>query len=186
MSRSVAPIYQLKVTLEGIHPAIWRRVQVPADITLQKLHRALQAVMGWEDYHLHEFAIGDREFGMLDPDFPEDGPEDERWVRLNRLVDRQGARFYYRYDFGDDWSHRLDLETILPRDPEAHYPRCLEGKRACPPEDVGGTPGYYEFLAVLRDPDDPEHEHMVAWSGGNFDPERFDLEAVNEALRRLR
>ncbi len=176
-------IYQLKVTLNGSKPPIWRRVQVPGDITLAKLHRILQAAMGWQDYHLHAFEVAGMEYGQPDPDLH---MRSDKSVKLNQLIPGEKFKFRYEYDFGDSWVHVLEVEKILPPEPEAHYPRCLAGKRACPPEDVGGIWGYADFLAAIRDPEHPEHDELLEWAGGEFDPEVFDLEAVNGQLAKIR
>jgi len=180
-------IYQIKVTLRHSKPPIWRRIQVPADVNLATLHRILQAVMGWADYHLHQFIIDDDCYGEPHPDYEVWGPEmrDERRAELGRLVPEEGLKFLYEYDFGDGWEHDLLVEKILPPEPGAGYPRCLKGKRACPPEDVGGVWGYADFLEVIRDPDHPEHEEWLEWVGGEFEPEVFDMEEVNAELEEM-
>jgi hypothetical protein len=130
-------IYQLKVTLQGVRPPIWRRLQVGANTTLPRLHDAIQVAMGWTDSHLHRFFVGTSEYGQPDPDFA-DGMRSEQRVKLAQLVAKEKAGFGYEYDFGDSWTHKIVLEKILPPDPGVHYLRCSAGKRACPPEDVGG------------------------------------------------
>lgn len=184
-SASDTPIYQIKVTLKHFSPPIWRRVLVPADITFAQLHDVTQVVMGWTDSHLHEFTVGDLHIGVPHPDnyYP---VKSERRVRLNEIVSREKFRFSYQYDFGDDWQHEILIEKVLPPDPQQQLPLCIKGKRACPPEDVGGVWGYGDFLDAIRDPNHPEHDDMVEWIGGDFDPEAFDLEEVNPLLRSLR
>jgi hypothetical protein len=177
-----APIYQIKITLDYIKPPIWRRVQVPSTMTLAKLHSVIQAVMGWFDYHLHQFEIDGEYYGVPHPDDFEE-VLDERKVRLDQIVAGEGTKFRYQYDFGDDWQHTLLVEKIVPPDSGVTYPICLKGKRACPPEDVGGPWGYAEFLEAIADPNHPEHEDMLEWSGGDFDPEAFDLADANAELR---
>ena len=174
-------IYQLTVTLVDIEPPIWRRIQVPADITLARLHTVLQVTMGWLDYHLHAFRVGDVEYGRPDPEYVAMGVElkDDRRAKLSKIAPEVGTRFTYQYDFGDNWEHEIVVEEILPSEPRVRYPRVLAGGRACPPEDVGGIPGYADFLEVIGDPTDEEHEHFVEWSGGAFDPEAFDVDAKN-------
>ena len=162
-------IYQLKVTLNHIKPPIWRRVQVPGEIKLGKLHRILQAAMGWTDSHLHAFRIGNENYGVPDPDFSDD-TKNERNIRLDSIA-QQGGRFFYDYDFGDGWEHEIKVEKILPAETAVHYPRCVDGKRACPPEDCGGPPGYEYLLEVLADPEHEEHDSMIEWIGGELDPE---------------
>lgn len=180
-----SPIYQLKVTLQHSKPPIWRRLQVPSDIGLTKLHRVIQTAMGWEDYHLHQFIVGNQSYGVPDPDFMDD-IKSERTVKLNKVLTQPKAKIIYEYDFGDSWQHEILLETILEPEPEAVYPRCLTGKRACPPEDCGGVWGYERFLATISDPNDPEHAELLEWVGGEFDPEAFDCAGVNRKLQKVR
>ncbi|MBI5446542.1 MAG: plasmid pRiA4b ORF-3 family protein [Deltaproteobacteria bacterium] len=185
-SRTTSAVYQLKVTLKGSKPPIWRRFQVAADTTLGDLHPILQRIMGWDDSHLHHFRLGLELFGVPDPDdtFGDD-VEDERDALLRDVLPAEKAKLRYEYDFGDSWDHELILEKILPPEPAAELPRCLTGKRACPPEDCGGLWGYAELLDALSDPRHPEHEEQLEWLGEGFDPEAFDLQAVNAALRAL-
>jgi hypothetical protein len=190
MARAKRPadvqIYQIKVTLEDSKPPIWRRILVRSDVNLEVLHYTLQVVMGWTNSHLHQFIVGQTFYGEPHPDY-EDFMEmrDERRVRLNQIAADEGFKFRYEYDFGDSWMHHLVVEKVLPPEPEQHYPVCIKGKRACPPEDVGGIWGYYGFLEAIQDPDHPEHEDYLEWIGGEFDPEAFDLDEINEALRTL-
>jgi hypothetical protein len=183
-----ADIYQIKVTLEYSKPPIWRRIQVAGDVNLRKLHRILQEVMGWSDYHLHQFIVGEAYYGEPHPDYEGFGFQirDEKRVKLGQIVPGEKFKFFYEYDFGDSWGHQLLVEKILPPEPGIQYPRCLKGKRACPPEDVGGVWGYEGFLEAIRDPDHPEHDDMLEWIGGEFDPEAFDLDEINAALERIR
>jgi hypothetical protein len=177
-------IYQIKVTLHNSKPPIWRRILLPGDITLAQLHDILQAVMGWYDAHLHLFIVEGVRYGVPHPDdFVE--VKSERRVRLNQIAPAVKSKFVYEYDFGDSWEHDLLVEKILPPEAGARYPVCIKGRRACPPEDVGGVWGYAGFLEAIRDPDHPEHEEYVEWIGGEFDPEAFDLDEINAALRRL-
>jgi hypothetical protein len=179
-------IYQIKVTLDDIHPPIWRRIQVPGNTTLLKLHDTLQIVMGWEDYHLHMFTIEGLIYGdPADDEYGDLGTVDEARFKLNQVVCREGQRISYEYDFGDSWGHTLLVEKILPPQEGVRYPLCLKGKRACPPEDVGGVWGYENFLEAIRNPDHDEHEEYLTWIGGEFDPEAFDLEEVNTRLRSM-
>jgi hypothetical protein len=184
---SKGPIYQIKVTLNGIRPPIWRRLLVPGNVTLEKLHYIIQVAMGWTNSHLHQFIVGESYFGEPHPDYDDYiQMNDERRFRLKRITENEGFEFCYEYDFGDSWKHTLLVEKIIDSEPEKQYPVCIEGKRACPPEDVGGVWGYEMFLEALGDPDHPEHEGYLEWVGGEFDPEEFDLEETNEILRELR
>jgi hypothetical protein len=183
-------IYQLKVTLRDSKPPIWRRIQVPGSITLLKLHRVLQVVMGWEDYHLHQYIVDGVYYGTRDPEFELPGMEmeNERGVKLYQIAPDVGSRFVYEYDFGDGWQHQIVVEKLLPpiAGNDGKYPRCIAGKRACPPEDVGGVWGYGDFLKVIRNPAHPDRDGMLEWAGGDFDPEEFDLEDINNALKKVR
>ena len=181
-------IYQIKVTLKHSKPPIWRRIQVRGDTRLDKLHDILQAVMGWWNAHLHQFIVGGNYYGEPNPDDEDWGLEllDETKVRLYQLAAGEKFKFVYEYDFGDSWEHLLLVEKLLPPEKGVSYPCCLKGKRACPPEDVGGVWGYEGFLEAIKDPDHADHEDMLEWVGGDFDPEEFDLAAVNEALQHLR
>ncbi len=178
-------IYQLKVTLKDSKPPIWRRLLVPSDVTLARLHQIIQAAMGWWDYHLHQFIVYGAYYGVPDSEY--EGwleMHDERRFRLNQLT--PGEKFVYEYDFGDSWEHVIQIEKTLPPEPEQSYPLCTKGKRACPPEDVGGVWGYFGFLEAIQDPQHEEHESYLEWVGGDFDPEHFDLDEINAALKKLR
>ena len=173
-------IYQLKITLRGIRPPIWRRVLVPGDYSLYRLHRLIQVVMGWEDSHLHAFTIGGEYYGIPSPEDWEP-VIDERRHTLQRVAGEQ-HKFLYEYDFGDGWEHQIVVEKILPPEPGRQYPVCVTGKRACPPEEVGGIRGYADFLKAIGDPGHEEHDQVLRWVGGEFDPEAFSCEAVNATL----
>lgn len=183
---SPVPVYQLQIELRYTDPVIWRRLLVPGSVKLSKLHVILQRVMGWEGGHLHEFVIGETGYGEPDPDFPSDLPvEDEKKVTLEKALGTRNT-FTYLYDYGDDWQHRVKVEKVLPPDVDLPYPRCLDGDNACPPEDVGGVPGYYEFLEAIKDPTHDEHEAMLEWYGGSFDPTAFNLDEVNLRLSEVK
>lgn len=177
-------IYQIKVTLKDSKPPIWRRVLVPDSISLHQLHTILQIVMGWTNSHLHQFIIDDEYYG--DPEDDEHGEmENEKRYRLNRFVERKGFKFIYEYDFSDSWEHTVQVEAILPIQKGAQYPICLEGKRACPPEDIGGVADYDDLLKILSNPKHPEHDEMMEEFGEDFNPEFFDIEDVNFGLRQF-
>lgn len=177
-------IYQIKITLKHSRPPIWRRIQVTGDTKLGKLHRILQVAMGWTDSHLHAFRARGMDYGVPDPEFPGD-TKNERNVRLDRIAD-EGDTLIYEYDFGDGWEHELKVEKVMPAAPGARYPLCLAGKRACPPEDCGGIPGYEHLLEVFSNPAHEEYHDMQDWLGGELDPEAFDLNEVNDALQGVR
>jgi len=171
--------------LDESKPPLWRRILVPGDITLAKFHYILQTAMGWTDSHLHQFIVGQTYFGEPHPDYGFD-MQDERRVKLNQIVPGAGFKFRYEYDFGDGWLHNLLVEKVLEPEPGQQYPVCIRGRRACPPEDVGGVWGYDTFLEAIQNPDHPEHDTYTEWIGGEFDPAEFDLDETNEILRGLR
>lgn len=185
-------VYQLKITLKGSKPPIWRRVQTPASTTLGMLHAIIQQSMGWADYHLHEFHVKDTLIG--DPEqLCELGMElgcpviDEADVTLADLKLREGKKLEYVYDYGDYWEHVVLLEKVLERDSDIRYPICVKGVKSGPPEDVGGIWGYYEMLEALEDPEHPEHEVFSEWlPGGGWDPDNVDLDAINRRLKYVR
>jgi hypothetical protein len=177
-------IYQLKVTLLGTKPPIWRRLQVPGNVTLEKLHSILQAAMGWSESHLHLFTVDGEDFS--DPMFELEDAANERKAKLKEIAPRTGVAFRYVYDFGDNWEHEVWIEDVLPPGEGCTQPVCLKGKRACPPDDCGGVWGYEDFLEAIRDPKHKEHEEMLEWIGGGFDPEAFDPKEVNKFLKRLK
>jgi hypothetical protein len=178
-------VYQMKVTLIGSEPPIWRRFLVAHTTSLYRLHTILQDVMGWQDCHLHMFTIDGQIYG--DPEDDEEGElgtQDEIRFKLKQLVMKQGSKFLYEYDFGDSWDHELIVEKILLVEQRLRYPLCVAGQRHCPPEDVGGLGGYDRFLEAIADPKHPEHDGYLTWAGGKFDPEYFDLQNVNRRLHR--
>jgi len=181
------PIYQLKITLKDIRPPIWRRVQIRSEATLAQLHWVIQFSMGWTNSHLHSFNIGGIEYGVPMPEFDIDGMavRDEQTVKLNKVIPGEKFKFLYLYDFGDAWEHEILVEKVLEFDPTFDYPNCITGKRACPPEDCGGVWGYQNFLEVIQDANHPEHEEMLEWVGGFFDPEDAGLADVNPRLKMI-
>jgi hypothetical protein len=190
-ARSVAALttfqLQLRVELRGIEPLIWRRILVPETITLSKLNGILLRAMGWAGGHLHEYEIARQRYGIPDEDWPDPEPLiDERRVRLKPLVEDGLKRFTYVYDLGDHWEHRIVVEDVVVPKPNQALILCTAGENACPPEDVGGAPGYAEFLEVLADPGHEDHKHMKEWAGGSFDPAAFDLAETNERLADIK
>ena len=181
---ALATVYRIKVTLKHTKPPIWRRVEVAGNTKLPKLHDIIQIAMGWTDSHLHQFIVGRTTYGVPDPEFRDD-IENEKNVKLEQFA-TQGDRLIYEYDFGDGWEHELHIEAIAPPERGVRYPRCLAGKRACPPEDCGGPPGYENLLQALADPTHEAHNDMKEWLGRPFDPEAFDLNDVNDALRQIK
>jgi len=176
-------VYQLKIMLNDVDPPVWRRVQV-GDCSLAELHGVIQVCMGWGNCHLYAFEVDGVEYS--DPEMGDDADYcDSRSRKLSQLASQGPSRFSYQYDFGDDWEHVVEIEKALPSEPKAKYPRCIEGKRACPPDDCGGAYGYESFLEAIRDVNHAEHEEMLEWVGGKFDPEAFDMTRVNRQLQRL-
>ncbi|MCW5881482.1 MAG: plasmid pRiA4b ORF-3 family protein [Anaerolineae bacterium] len=178
-----SPVFQLKVTLNGSQPPIWRRLLVRGSTTLYKMDVVIQIAMGWTNSHLHLFHVDGVMYGEPSPEWD---ARDERRVKLGQIVPQVGDWFVYEYDMGDGWQHAIVVEKVLPAEPGVRYPLCVAGERACPPEDVGGVWGYEGFLEAIRDPKHPEHEDMLDWIGGEFDPEAFDLAAINHYLSQLR
>ena len=179
-------VFQLKVTLLNTKPPIWRRVLVDGGSTLDRLHEVIQAAFGWWNYHLHEFEVGRTRYGVPDPD--EDWgepPRDERRTRLDTMAGK-GSLFRYTYFFGDGWDHKIVVEKVLPADFAITVPACIDGRRACPPEDCGGTWGYGELLEILANPTHPEHAERREWIGRPFDPEAFDPSEFENNLRNGR
>jgi hypothetical protein len=184
-SRRSSEVLTLRVELAGTSPLVWRRVLVNASSTFEDLHDVLQLAMGWEDYHLHAFRVGDLRIGIADDDDDDEAPlTDEASVSLGDVVG-VGGRFVYEYDFGDCWEHDVEVEASdeVPRALER--PVCVGGERACPLEDSGGVAGYEEFLLVLSDPDHNRHAEFVRRANG-FDPAAFSLATVNASLQHPR
>ena len=174
---------QLYVELQHITPAIWRRLVVSADVTLDVLHDILQLTLGWTDSHLHDFQVGDARFGMADV-AEELLVVDERAAPIGAVA-RDSTTFIYLYDYGDNWEHAITVESISDPTAEPVVVECLGGARACPPEDCGGVGGYENLLRVLADPTDEEHRDMKRWVGRGYDPEKFNLDKVNKKLRTI-
>ncbi|MCP3859907.1 MAG: plasmid pRiA4b ORF-3 family protein [Phycisphaeraceae bacterium] len=163
---------------------MWRRIVVPSETKLPKFNRMLEAVMGWEGYHLHMFEIADLRIGV--PDEDDDDVIDERRITVKQLLPRVGSQVRWAYDFGDNWQHDVVVEAIEEPSPDARYPMCTAGERACPPEDCGGVGGYEELREVLADPAHDEYEHLREWAGAGFDADAFDQMAVTKCLRQVR
>lgn len=178
-------IYQIKVTLLGTKPPIWRRLLVPSSLTLAQLHDAVQTAMGWQGGHMHEFRAGQRYFGKPDPEYRSmgmDPVENERTVRLSEVLRKTGTKLIYTYDLGDSWEHAIVLEKQLPVDPIASYPVCTDGQLACPPDDCGGIPGFYDLVEAIADPNHKQHKELRDWLGYDFDPLAFSIDSVNQML----
>ncbi len=185
--------YVIRVDLDDVKPPIWRRLRVASDLTLARVHEVLQASMGWMDVHLHDFQMGpdakdNRMMPFLtDADVAEGDTVGihERDVRLDQVLADPGQRLFYTYDFGDSWHHTIKLEKVEPWVPDAPDAACLAGRRACPPEDCGGIPGYRDILEALRgdgDADLSATEPLLEWLPPDFDPDHFDAEEINAVL----
>ena len=178
--------YQFRVSLKGIDPVVWRRIVVPGSYSFWDLHVAIQDAMGWLDCHLHVFRIRNPDTGEANEiGIPDDEPFDDQvqalpgWdIPLVAYFQQPGDRADYEYDFGDGWEHEVVLEQVTSRPPDEQYPVCIEGARVCPPEDCGGVHGYEEMLKVLGDPSHEEHESILEWVGGRYDPAVFDPKKV--------
>jgi hypothetical protein len=180
-------ILQVKIILLDVDPPIWRRVLVPASLTLRRLHETIQAAMGWLDQHLYEFQIGDRRYGTPNPEYNPMGSTvaNDSAVKLSTLVEKGIDRIHYTYDFGDDWRHEIIIEDIRPGEPDIDYPVLVEGARHCPPEDCGGPPGFQAFLEAITNPTHPEHEDALDWYGDPYDPEDIEREVIEAQLSRI-
>ena len=188
-------LHQVKITVAGIEPPIWRRLLLPRDLNFAQLHEVIQAAFGWTDSHLHQFVVGGLIVGA--PEFDEDGISDRQTFEATRVFLRDldfmhwpERRILYEYDFGDGWRHWIEFETELPVAANEAYPQIIDGARHGPPEDVGGPDGYAEFLEAWADARHDEHRAMRVWVGGTYRPEIFDRDktqkAINAALRKCR
>ncbi len=181
-------VFQFKITLRESHPPIWRRIQVK-DCSLDELHEHIQLAMGWTNSHLHQFIVGDVRYG--DAEMLDDGWNDEQEIidsqktKISQIIPNIGKRFRfdYEYDFGDGWEHEILFEGRLQRETGTRYPLCVEGERACPPEDIGGIYGYVDYLEALNDPKHERHEEFMEWQGP-FDPEAFNTQAATKEMRK--
>jgi len=181
-------VYQLKITLLGAKPPIWRRIQIK-DCTLDKLHEHIQTAMGWTNSHLHHFKIGEQLYGdpeLMQENFEEMEYLDSTTTKISDILPKNGKRvsFIYEYDFGDSWEHEVLIEGVVPSDSKAKYPLCLEGARACPPDDCGGVWGYADFLEAIHDKKHERHRELLEWIGGRFDSEDFDPVAATKAMKK--
>ncbi len=187
-STSTVPMYEMTVTLPDL--PVWRRLLVRGDMNLGLLHAVLQVAMGWTNSHLHQFFIGTKNYAALYPDLDFDVDEsvlDEEEALLMDVVKRANTTFVYLYDFGDSWEHEITVDKIHKSDIQpGKIAECLDGACACPPEDCGGIDGYVDLLEIIKDPTHEEHEEMMQWLGGEFDPDEFDIKKVNNYLKKLK
>ena len=186
-NRTMTPemIVRLRISLNDIEPEIWRKVEMPSTGSLKSLHDVIQAAMGWEDYHLWHFEAGGRRYGVLNPEWPDHSLAAAKNVKLGSLIDRGVRQITYTYDMGDDWRHTIVLEEIGPAKANTVYPRFVAGERRCPPEDVGGLPGYELFLDAMSDPAHEEHSRLLEWYGKPFDPGDIDEPAAERAVAAI-
>jgi hypothetical protein len=195
-SDGVAAVYRFKIVLVDSDPAIWRRIETK-DVTLEQLHGLIQTAMGWTNSHLHQFEIAKARYAdprsMMDG-FDDLGTLDYSGIRISDLVSRHGPklRMGYEYDFGDGWQHKVVLEKTTPSEPGVKYPRCIDGERAFPPEEIGGICGFADYVEAIANPNHSEHENWLKWHGP-FDPAQFDAAQFDaaqfdaeKATRRMR
>jgi hypothetical protein len=180
-------VYRFKIILQDADPAIWRRIETK-DVTLEKLHELIQTAMGWTNSHLHQFEIADARYTdprFMTDDFDDFGALDYSGIRISDLVAKHGSklRLGYEYDFGDGWQHKVVLEEVTESEPGADYPRCIDGARACPPEDVGGVYGFADYVEAITNPKHNQYREFLEWSGP-FDPAQFDAAKVTRRMKK--
>lgn len=176
MTKAKIQIYQFKISLIGITPLIWRRIQILESNTFYDFHRVIQDAMGWYNCHLHEFEITNPKTEEVD--LIGDGVNNlnEHKIKISKYFSKV-SRAFYEYDFGDRWVHNIILEKKLPMT-NIKYPICLGGKRACPPEDCGGVWGYKNLVKIMRNKRHRNYKEQVEWRGEHFYAEKFNLQAV--------
>ena len=177
------PIATLRIEIKDIEPLIWRRVAVRSSINLMALHKVVQATMGWLDYHLWEFDVDDRKYGIPDPDRPH--VKNGATTKLATILASGKTEFDYVYDFGDNWEHRIIVEGISKAETGAKYPQFLGGERRCPPEDCGGPPGYFDFIENIARKNSKKAKEALDWYGGPFDPDDINEEQIKITLSRI-
>lgn len=180
-------IARLKITLDDVEPPVLRRVEVPMNIRLDRLHAVLQAALGWTNSHLWEIRARDTGWGPRDPDGGfGDGPLDASKATLISVIEDTGVKsLKYLYDFGDGWEHTIKIERVLEAEPDALYPSLMEATGRCPPEDIGGPPGYAEFLEAIADPDHERHDEITEYYDADFDPHTIDFAVIDKELTKL-
>lgn len=186
-------VLQFKITLVDSNPIIWRQIQISDLCTFWSLHVAIQDAMGWEDYHLHEFevvnpATGVKErIGIPNDEFAGELATLPGWDLKVMPYLSMNQKIKYTYDFGDDWEHEIEFEGAFSKSPAKKYPTCLDGERACPPEDVGGIGGFYEYVKAIKDKTHPQHRQYLDWRG-KFNPNKFNTKNIkfHSASSRLK
>ncbi len=186
-SKGKADVYFFKITLKDTRPPIWRRIETK-DVTLGKLHELIQTAMGWKNSHLHQFEIGGTRYTdprVMQDVFDDFGAISYAGVRVSDLVSQHGTklRIGYEYDFGDGWQHSIVLEKVTAAEPGVRYPRCIDGDRACPPEDVGGAWGFADFVKTITNSSHEQHDEFLEWNGP-FDPTEFDAKQASRRMRK--
>jgi hypothetical protein len=164
-------IARLRISLDDIRPEIWRVVEIQTSASLRAVHDVIQAAMGWQDCHLWEFDASGHRYGLPDPQWPINDLAAAKNTRLSTLIERGVRTMTYTYDLGDDWRHTVSIEAVEQGDGKVTYPRFVSGQGRCPPEDVGGRPGFESFLEAIADPAHPEHRALLRWYGRPYDPE---------------
>jgi hypothetical protein len=180
-------VYQLRIDLRGSsNPKVWRRIVVPATIKLSLLHVVLLRAMGWGGGHMHEFTFAQGSYTSVEPglDLPFD-VQDENRVSLRNTLEGS-VTFTWIYDYGDNWQHKVKVERADVMGFALEHPMCITGQGACPPDDVGGVPGFENFVQAMTDPAHPEHEELASWHGGPFDPAAFSATDVQERLDEIK
>jgi hypothetical protein len=179
-------IARIRIELNGIDPTIWRSVEVPLTTSLKGLHDVIQAVMPFENRHLFLFNVADKRYGLPDREWDHVHETlDAKNIKLGALVERGVSAFSYTYDFGDDWRHSVTIENVTAADPTLDYPRFVDGSRRAPPEDVGGIPGFDEFLDAMTKPRHPDHQRLTEWYSGSFDPDDLNLPVISSRIGEL-
>jgi hypothetical protein len=194
MGRTYDRVCQFKIVLDGIKPEVWRRILVPGPYSFWDLHVAIQDSMGWKDHHLHEYELINPLTGKtVSIGIPNNDFDDSDKVvlpgwdqKISDYLRGKNSSAKYKYDFGDCWLHDVILEAIKPRANDIHYPTCIGGERACPPEDCGGVAGYQDFLSIIMDPANEQYREMLNWAGGEFYPEDFDPAKITFSDPRVR
>lgn len=176
-------IARVRIALKDIEPEIWRRVEVPLGMSLKGLHDVIQAILGWQDYHLFEFQVGEKRYGTPSPEWGDERKVlHAKSVTLVDLVSKGIDRLDYTYDFGDNWEHAIAIEAVVDADPAVKYPRFVDGARRGPPEDVGGLPGFFDFIEAMLNPRHPEHRNLLRWYGGPYDPNDMNIPDLRQRL----
>lgn len=184
-SESVSEIARVRIELKHTSPLIWRQVEVPTSVTLKVLHDIIQATVGWYDYHLWEFIIGEQRYGLaMDEDWGTEPRKNAEKVRLRDVLKTKNTAIDYVYDFGDYWEHLITVTNVRAGDQQLSYPRYIGGEGAGPPEDCGGIPGFYDLLAARDDPDNADHDQAAEYLD-DYDPNLIDELPIKYALGRI-